>query len=554
MSNFRTRILGLAAVATAFVGAAYGQAVVCGAPTPAVAPGNPTLRAEGETELVGDLAVSCTNSVATATTGTVFMTTSLPITSRAVTGISPANSEATITLTQTGAGALGPFTVQGAVSGAQVSFVLPALAIPPSTQGGGVFTLLVQNIRVNASGGGAPQVTESGVISYATGGTSANAGIASLNVGFILSTLGTTTLVSPAAAPFPGISSYTVCGGNAVSALAPNPNAAISFVVNIKELVGGAFKSAGAAPAGEGGSFVGAAPIGAASTATQVSITYANVPAAATIWVPVSETNLTSAGNSTTLTIAGATPPTSGPFSAAFAPAGLPAGVTYGAWVSATPSSGSVTVTYTTSILGTGAVGTQTFAIPTVVAFAANAAGAQTAITALVSYAPTGTVTGPAAAVPTFLAATSPAASGSTITLCQTSMLFPFVTNQLGFDTGIVMANTSTDNLGTVPGKPSSVAAQSGTCLLSFFGAGAPTPSVGVADPQGSTASGTTHAFLLSAVAPGFQGYMIATCPFQFAHGFGFLAYNLTQNNGAVEGYIAEVLARGSSAPEAQTF
>src|SRR5262249_17760836 len=115
-----------------------------------------------------------------------------------------------------------------------------------------------------------------------------------------------------------------------------------------------------------------------------------------------------------------------------------------------------------------------------------------------------------------------------------------FVTNQLGFDTGLVVANTSTDNLG-VAGK-SVATAQSGTCTLSFYGAGAPTPASGVADPGGSTASGTTHAFLLSSVAPGFQGYMIASCPFQYAHGFAFLAYNLTQNNGVVEGYIAEVL------------
>jgi RHS repeat-associated protein len=49
-----------------------------------------------------------------------------------------------------------------------------------------------------------------------------------------------------------------------------------------------------------------------------------------------------------------------------------------------------------------------------------------------------------------------------------TSPLFPFLTNQLGFDTGISIANTSTDPFGTTT--------QSGTCSLNFYGAGATNP------------------------------------------------------------------------------
>ena len=51
---------------------------------------------------------------------------------------------------------------------------------------------------------------------------------------------------------------------------------------------------------------------------------------------------------------------------------------------------------------------------------------------------------------------------------CQTILLFPYVTNTSGFDTGIAISNTSTDPIGTP--------AQSGTCTLSPFGNGAGQP------------------------------------------------------------------------------
>ena len=62
--------------------------------------------------------------------------------------------------------------------------------------------------------------------------------------------------------------------------------------------------------------------------------------------------------------------------------------------------------------------------------------------------------------------------TGSTFNQCATSLLFPFMTNQLGFDTGIAIANTSTDPYGSNAATP-----QSGTCTLNFYGSGAPSPS-----------------------------------------------------------------------------
>jgi hypothetical protein len=46
-------------------------------------------------------------------------------------------------------------------------------------------------------------------------------------------------------------------------------------------------------------------------------------------------------------------------------------------------------------------------------------------------------------------------------------------------------------------------------------------------------------------VAPGFQGYAIASCPFLYAHGFAFLASGLGSPGGVVQGYLAEVLSPG---------
>jgi hypothetical protein len=94
----------------------------------------------------------------------------------------------------------------------------------------------------------------------------------------------------------------------------------------------------------------------------------------------------------------------------------------------------------------------------------------------------------------------------------ETRLLFPFMTNQNGFDTGFSIANTSLDPFGTVT--------ETGSCTLTFYGAGAP-----VTPPNtGTIAAGVTYATLTSVLAPGFQGYMIADCNFDFAHGFAFVS------------------------------
>ncbi len=106
-----------------------------------------------------------------------------------------------------------------------------------------------------------------------------------------------------------------------------------------------------------------------------------------------------------------------------------------------------------------------------------------------------------------------------------TNLLYTFVTNTNGFDTGFSISNTSTDPFGTTP--------QAGSCTLNFYGGGAP-PQIST----GNVASGATYANTASIIAPGFQGYMIAVCNFSYAHGFAFIS-DLGARNLAM-GYLAQ--------------
>jgi hypothetical protein len=94
----------------------------------------------------------------------------------------------------------------------------------------------------------------------------------------------------------------------------------------------------------------------------------------------------------------------------------------------------------------------------------------------------------------------------------RTYLLFPLLITQ---DTGegslahtiIFISNTSADPLGTTP--------EAGECTIYFYGSNAPSSPLST----GTIAAGTTYVADTAAVAPGFQGYAIATCNFRYAHG-----------------------------------
>jgi hypothetical protein len=147
------------------------------------------------------------------------------------------------------------------------------------------------------------------------------------------------------------------------------------------------------------------------------------------------------------------------------------------------------------------------------------------------SYAPTSTITIAANAnVPRF-ADTSTATNIFTVVPCLTTLLFPYLTNAAGFDTGVAISATATDPFGTTP--------QSGTCTLNWYGAAftgaTPTPNI----PSGTSYT-TLVSTTLNNVTGGFTGYMIAVCRFQYAHGFAFIS-DLGARNLAM-GYLALII------------
>ena len=88
---------------------------------------------------------------------------------------------------------------------------------------------------------------------------------------------------------------------------------------------------------------------------------------------------------------------------------------------------------------------------------------------------------------------------------CTTTLLFPFVFHQSGFDTGIAISNTSSE---------------SGSCAINYHGAGGP-------DHHESPliAGGGQLIFTLSSTVDttGFQGYLVAVCDFRKAYGFALI-------------------------------
>jgi len=136
-----------------------------------------------------------------------------------------------------------------------------------------------------------------------------------------------------------------------------------------------------------------------------------------------------------------------------------------------------------------------------------------------------------------------------TINQCVTNLLFPFVTNQAGFDTGIAISNTSRD-----PFAGNASRLQSGTCTINYYGNVNGTQ---LTDSRPNTTTnpigaGEHLAFVLSSGGAngvtglaGFQGYIIAQCRFQYAHGFAFITDGPIGQARVAEGYLALVMDAG---------
>lgn len=128
------------------------------------------------------------------------------------------------------------------------------------------------------------------------------------------------------------------------------------------------------------------------------------------------------------------------------------------------------------------------------------------------------------------------------IARCTTTILFPFVTNQAGFDTGMAISNTSQDWLGTEP--------QDGTCTLHYHGStlgggAAPLDQTSTVIAGGEQLLWTLSSGNLAQNIEGgfeFQGYIIAICEFQYGHGYAFITDGFGGIPSLAQGYLALVI------------
>jgi hypothetical protein len=189
----------------------------------------------------------------------------------------------------------------------------------------------------------------------------------------------------------------------------------------------------------------------------------------------------------------------------------------------------------------------ETLNVPVTVAFvttsATSPAASTTPSTVAINFAPPSSVpTATSGPIPRFCQNYKPQPA-FLVTACTCNLLFPFVTNQAGFDTGIAIANTTQDVYGTV--------GQVGTLTLTYFGN---TAGNGAAPPayttQAGVPAGSELVFTLSSgggdaaaptiqvpATPTFQGYVIAQANFQYCHGFAEITDQGAQRLGS--GYLA---------------
>jgi hypothetical protein len=519
----------------------------------------------------------CTQVVSTATAGGPASNPAAGQTATACTGTSNITCTAAANL------------FSGIVSANQVTF--NGVPVNPPTTGGFARVFRITNVRANVSslgGGGLAGTTQLLASISISGSTSLPVSNPVQIAGFIQSGL-STSLRNTANTGGGGNTTLAQCGGGgpiALSILRYTENFATAFKTRVaptsadigsgqsgaavQNIPGKIYNSEGGFQPG-----IGASPsIGIADFGTRLKAVFNNVPAGVHIYV--SATNVVNdffsqgvvqqpAGNSTNsfaqlvASESGAFAPSTGNtsitigstvFTNSLVEIPIVNGTGTAVWevVNTNPSAiegQSTTTSGSTSVTNVG-----TFDFGVWQSFTANPGANSPPVgqaTVNMSFAPTPPVAFSAATgataqpstvpVPRF-ADTSSATNIFNIALCNTVLLFPFVTNQSGFDTGLAIANTTTDPFGT--------RTQAGSCTLNFYGASAP-PAVNT----GNVATGTVYVTLASTAASGFQGYMIAVCNFQLAHGFAFVS-DIGARNLAM-GYLALILPDGTGSRNNRT-
>jgi len=469
---------------------------------------------------------------------------------------------------------LTPNVYQGVVNGNSVTFYgVPVM--PPTTTGSRVYR--ITNVRVNAqplAGGSASGASPVQASISISGATSLSIQNSAPNVGYVSNGL------SASASGATGLNQCSSATKSSINTLTFSENFGTAFKTRVaaqvaqgntlyQGQVNNPTQNVPGAIYNSESNFVfpisGTQTAGLADFGTRLKATFNNIPAGARIFVSTTNVNNNafavaaptpiggSAGNANVATgyvgyaqlVNGENTSDGNAGTAGFFPA-----------VTATdngPNNGNVPIAEVSLSNGTGSavwevVNTnpntnEQFKFAVYVTYSANVAQNSPlpgTSTVNLSFAPTAT-SGAASStlsIPRFAGDSSAARNVLTINICRTILLYPYITNQAGFDTGLTIANTSQDPYTT---GSNATGAQSGSCKLTYYGGttAAPTTPPGPSD-TGNIPGGTVWVNTLQTIAPNFQGYMFAVCNFQFAHGFAFIS-DVGARNLAM-GYLAVVL------------
>jgi len=516
MFSISKKVFGLAGVATVFASMAFGASVP--ATCAATATSN-VIRTEGTSENVAPLVITCSTSAGNETpAGTanlqVFISPALPVTSKVVKN-STGQTEA---LAAVSGGAQYNATVSGStlnITGIVTPF-LDGLTAPTSS-----YTITVQNVRVNASsltvGTGVPPSISATAFISGSAASITTAALSGAQVAYAQSGLGASSVSKNYPFDAAGSNSFVTCKAYNVS----NGNG-LGFSVRINENFATAFRDK-AGEASNVSSTLSTDSTNEVKDGTRIALNFTNVPTGVDLYVPTAVLGDAAGGLGTIRVNKSAAGTAFAVMSDTTVTNAVPAGY---AKVALTSGAGAVNF----EVLAADYNALDKYDVPVYVVTTANAAAASAGINVSVAFATIGSTK-----IPNFVVgANTTTLTGSKFNTCTTSLLFPFVTNQLGFDTGLAISNTSSDPFGTL-----GATAQAGTCSLNFYGSGAPTPA-SVTTPNVPT--GTTYTQVLSGVAAGFQGYVIAQCGFQYAHGFAFITNGVGTNGGLSQGYLAGVI------------
>jgi hypothetical protein len=597
MADFRRWILAFAALVLV-LGSAVPASAQHGLNCTASAAVTPTLRHEGFTELTGDILLNCTGAPGSTPTPTgqlipqadISVSLSAPVTSRILSGNAtealllvddpaPGNQDVcaspdnpTVACQVFGGtppgetfNTPGRFNVfQGINTGGPGSYSVTFLGVPvdpPAT----TRTYRITNIRIDATSVPSGAAGLSPVFAFVSSSSSTSIQINNPQnyVGFVSNGLTVKTSVANSnflqclTYPQTNVGTVTFTENFATAFKTRGVNGttgSLQYPQNTPSLV--YFTESGLEVAVTGGE------AGAADSATELQTVISNIPSGVTIYAQTYAVSSASTGIDTT------------GFSDATMIAPIVATSGSGIVAVNTTTSGGVTTTNPTATIVWAITNTNTSAIDSL-AFNIYASFTGTPGTPG-SPSPTGQFVGAISGFSPQLAAyssTGPIPEFSStvnepttptnlfeVSLCQTILLFPYVTDFYGFDTGIAISNTSLDAL------PVGATHQPGGCAVTFYGGGAVASTLGTSGTYSSTADttlsggliqpGQTWAFSMSQIDPGYNstatygttGYAIAICNFQFAHGYSFVSDTGIRNFAAA--YLALIIPDAPRAPQ----